>query len=275
MIKYNKQKPSEALSDYVRFFWTLEVKVGSMEPFVHRALPDNCLELIFYCRGQFSISSSSGEEGNTFTSGVFGHTQKYRQFTTNSDFTLFGVYLYPHSFKMLFDLPAHELTDAIVDCETLWGVEGRILEEKVMLAPDNTRRVEIVSDFLLDRIKTTRSSDFGFMSLVKKIVGNNILMSVPSFVSDCNLSRRQLERKFKEFSGFSPKDFFRLVRFKNVLKESEHRNKSLAQIAIDSGYYDQSHFTHEFKKYSGYSPREFFINHPEATDTRATRDFRA
>ena len=204
----------------------------------------------------------------------FGHAQKDRQFTTNSDFTLFGVYLYPHSFKMLFNLPAQELTDAMVDCETLWGVEGRILEEKVMLAPDNATRVEIVSNFLLDRIRMTESHDFGFMSRVKEIVDNNILRSIPSFVNDFNLSRRQLERKLKEFSGFSPKDFFRLIRFKHVLKESEHRNKSLAQIAIDSGYYDQSHFTHEFKKYSGYSPREFFINCPEATDTRATRDFK-
>jgi AraC-like DNA-binding protein len=205
---------------------------------------------------------------------VFGQAQKYRQFTTNHDFTLFGVYLYPHAFRMLFNLPADELTDTIVDCETLWGAEGRILEEKVMLAPDNARRVEIVSDFLLNRIKMTETRDSGLMVLVKKIVANNILMSIPSFVSECNLSRRQLERKFKEFSGFTPKDFFRLVRFKNVLKESEHRNKSLVQIAIDSGYYDQSHFTHEFKKYSGYSPREFFLNCPEATDTRATRDFK-
>jgi AraC-like DNA-binding protein len=274
MVKYSTQNPPEALSDYVRFFWSLEAKVGTNEPFVHRALPDNCLELIFYCQGQFSISSSSGEEGNTFTSGVFGHAKKYRQFTTNSDFTLFGVFLYPHSFKMLFDLPAHELTDAMVDCETLWGAEGRILEEKVMLALDNARRVEIVSNFLFDRIKTTEIRDSGFMYLVKKVVTNNRLVSIPSFASDCNLSRRQFERKFKEFSGFSPKDFFRLVRFKNVLKESEHRNKSLAQIAIDSGYYDQSHFTHEFKKYSGYSPREFFINYPEDTDIRATRDFK-
>jgi AraC-like DNA-binding protein len=274
MLKYSIQNPREELTDYVRFFWTLEAKVGSTEPFVHRALPDNCLELIFYCQGQFSISSSIGNEGNTFRSGVFGHAQKFRQFKTSSDFTLFGVYLYPHAFKILYNLPANELTNAKVDTETLWGTEGKVLEEMVMLAPDNARRVEIVSNFLFNRIKLAEGRDSRFMYLVKQIVTNNNLVSIPSFASDCYLSRRQFERKFKEFSGFSPKDFFRIVRFKNVLKESEHRNKSLAQIALDSGYYDQSHFTHEFKKYSGYSPREFFINCPEATDIRATRDFK-
>ena len=75
MVKYNTLNPCDVLSDYVRFFWTLEAKVGEREPFVHRALPDNCMELIFYCKGKFSISSSAGEEGNTFTSGVFGHAR--------------------------------------------------------------------------------------------------------------------------------------------------------------------------------------------------------
>jgi hypothetical protein len=77
MVKYNTQQPCEALSDYVRFFWTLEATVGSMEPFVHRALPYNCLELILYCQGRFSIRASSGAEGHTFTSGAFGQAQKH------------------------------------------------------------------------------------------------------------------------------------------------------------------------------------------------------
>src|SRR3954467_13617256 len=111
MVKFTSQRPIPQLADYVRFFWSLEAQIDSYEPFVHRALPDNCLELIFYCKGQLSISSSSGNEGNTFTSGVFGHAHKFRQFRTVNDFTLFGVYLYTHSLKTLFNLPASELTN--------------------------------------------------------------------------------------------------------------------------------------------------------------------
>jgi AraC-like DNA-binding protein len=276
MVNYTTQKPMEELSDYIRFFWTLDVNIGSVTPFVHRALPDNCLELIFYCRGNFSITSPSGDEGHTFPSGVFGHAQKFRQFKTNSDFTLFGVYLYPHSFKALFNLPAHELTNQMVDSETLWGVEGKILEEKIMLAANDKIRVSIFSDFLFNRIrnKLLCSRESAFVGAINEIITHNRLVSIPTFASECNLSRRQFERKFREFSGFSPKDFLRLVRFRNAVKESGCRNKSLVQIANDSGYYDQSHFTHEFKKFSGYTPREFFINCPEATDTRVTRDFK-
>ena len=96
MIQYRMVKPQVVLGEYVRFFWRLDAEFQRSDPFVHRALPDNCVELIFYCRGNLAISSSAGEEGNTFTSGAFGQAQKYRQFKTGSDFRLFGVYLYPY-----------------------------------------------------------------------------------------------------------------------------------------------------------------------------------
>jgi AraC-like DNA-binding protein len=274
MVTFTTQRPCEELSDYIRFFWMLDVTVDSSTPFVHRALPDNCLELIFYCRGKFSIMSSRGDEGHTFRSGVFGHAQEFRQFRTYNDFTLFGVYLYPYSFKTFFNLPAHELTNQIVDIETLWGAEGINLEEKIILAENNAIRVSIFSDFLIQRLRKIPNHETPFITAINKIVNHNRIQSIPTLADDCNLSRRQFERKFREFSGFSPKDFLRLVRFRSAVSESTSRNKSLVQIANDCGYYDQSHFTREFKNFSGYTPKEFFIHCPEETDTRATRDFK-
>lgn len=274
MIEYRTYQPHEALTDFVRFFWSLEAQVDSIDPFVHRALPDNCAELIFYCKGKLSISSLEGEEGNTFTSGVFGQAQKFRQFRTNSNFTLFGVYLYPYAFKLLFNLPAHHVCNAMIDSETLFGIEGKVLEEQIMLADGNDKRVQLISKMFLDRIEQVRTDDNAFVRHLKSTIDNNSLHSISSFVHECNLSRRQVERKFQDFSGFSPKDFFNIIRFKNVLSHIDQTDTSLAQIAIDTGYYDQSHFTNDFRKFSGYTPREFVKNYPEAVDMRATRDFK-
>jgi AraC-like DNA-binding protein len=267
-------KPEGVLAEYVRFYWSLEAQVEGIDPFVHRALPDNCVELIFYCKGKLAISSLEGEEGNTFASGVFGQAQKFRQFKTQSNFHLFGVYLYPYSFKLLFNLPAYHLRNEKIDTETLWGFKGKMLEEQIMLADTDDQRVQLASTFLFERIKTIRNHDRAFVRSIKSVVDNNNVLSIASFAHDCNLSRRQFERKFIEFSGFSPKDFFNVVRFKNVLKEIEQRRKPLAQIAIDVGYYDQPHLTNEFKKFSGYSPKEYSINYPDVVDSRATHDFK-
>lgn len=274
MIQYRTYRPQAVLADFVRFFWSLEAHVEAIDPFVHRALPDNCAELIFYCKGRLSINSLEGSEGKTFASGLFGQTQKFRQFKTPGDFQLFGVYLYPYAFKILFDLPAHHVCNGMIDSKTLWGAEGSALEEQIILAPGNEDRVRLVSKFLLNRVNRVRNHDDAFMRQIKSAVDNNSLYTISSFVHECNLSRRQMERKFQEFSGFSPKDFFNIIRFKNVLTNIDRTGKSLAQIAIDTGYYDQSHFTNEFRKFSGYTPREFVKNYSDVVDMRATRDFK-
>jgi AraC-like DNA-binding protein len=275
MADYKMFKPQGVLAQFVRIFWNLEVQVEGSSPFVHRALPDNCVELIFYCKGSLSISSPDGDEGKTFASGIFGQAQKFRQFKTNHDFSLFGVYIYPYTLNLLLNVPPSNVCNEKVDSESLWGVSGKILEEQIMLAKSFSQRIEIVSNFLFDRIKKMTNYDRAFIGHIKSVVDGNSLHSITTFADQCNLSRRQFERKFKEHAGFSPKDFFNIIRFKNVLKEAEDGRKSLAQIAVDSGYYDQSHFTNEFKKFSGYSPKEFFSNYPEVVDARVTRDFKA
>jgi AraC-like DNA-binding protein len=274
VIRYSMSKPQGVLGEYVRFFWSLDAQIDATDSFVHRALPDNCAELIFYCKGKLAISSPDGEEGNTFSSGVFGQSQKFRQFKTKRSFHLFGVYLYPYSFKLLFNLPAHHLRNEKVDTETLWGLNGKMLEEQIILAETDTQRVQLASNFLMESIKMIKSHDRDFVRKIKSVVDNDSILSISSFAHDCNLSRRQFERKFIEFSGLSPKDFFSVNRFKKVLKEIELRRKPLAQIAIDAGYYDQSHLSNEFKRFSGYSPKEYSINYPEIIDSRATRDFK-
>jgi AraC-like DNA-binding protein len=274
MAKYRMLKAEGILADYVRFFWTLDVEVGNDDPFIHRTLPDNCVELIFYCKGKLSIRSTAGEEGSTFTSGVFGQLSSFRQFKTSEDFKLFGVYLYPYSLRVLFGLPASELTDERIDSATIWGPEGSILEEKVLSATTFDARVQFVSEFLLKKIASIRNNENVFTQQIKRVADSSIVRSINSFAHDCNLSRRQFERKFKDLSGFSPKDFLNIARFKYALTEIEHGSNSLAQIAINAGYYDQSHFSNEFKKFSGYTPKEFILNLPPSIDMRATRDFK-
>ena len=274
MTKYKMFKPQGALSAYVKFFWSLEAELGGNEPFVHRALPDNCMEFIFYIKGNLSISSSSGPEGKTFTSGIFGQAEKFRLFKTETAFSLFGVYLYPFSSTYLFNLPADILSNEKIDSKTLLGMDGETLEERIMLAPTTEIRIQLVSNFILQRIPALLPHESAFLQHVKSVADTNSLPSITSFARNCNLSRRQFERRFKQLAGFSPKHFLNIIRFKKALHEMEQTTESLAQTAINAGYYDQSHFTNEFKRLSGYTPKEFVLHRDAKTDMRATRDFK-
>ncbi|HZI85686.1 MAG TPA: helix-turn-helix domain-containing protein, partial [Pyrinomonadaceae bacterium] len=51
----------------------------------------------------------------------------------------------------------------------------------------------------------------------------------------------------------------RLSRFLNVLRcLSEGQQRSLTEIALACGYFDQAHLNHEFREMAGMAPGELF-----------------
>ncbi|MBI5686245.1 MAG: helix-turn-helix domain-containing protein [Verrucomicrobia bacterium] len=72
-----------------------------------------------------------------------------------------------------------------------------------------------------------------------------------------DMSARQLERKFHAILGVSPQEFLIKTRVLAACHALRQSNASLADIATDCGFYDQSSFTEHFRRYVGQTPREF------------------
>ena len=75
------------------------------------------------------------------------------------------------------------------------------------------------------------------------------------------VSERQLERKFRENIGISPKKFSNVIRLQFFLKlfRTKPPQKSLTEIGYESGYYDQAHLIREFRKSVGLSPGQYIF----------------
>jgi transcriptional regulator GlxA family with amidase domain len=70
--------------------------------------------------------------------------------------------------------------------------------------------------------------------------------------------RRQLERKFSQRVGISPKQLGRIIRLQETLKMLLNRRANLTEIAYENEYFDQSHFIKDFKEFTGVNPKEFY-----------------
>ncbi len=103
---------------------------------------------------------------------------------------------------------------------------------------------------------------------IQNIILNKGTIQVNAMAKKYYLSERQFERQFQEFSGFNPKKFSRIVRFQSAMSQYGNMVKSLTDIALDCGYYDQSHFIHDFKEFSGHHPKKYFSGNSEATKWR-------
>jgi len=66
-----------------------------------------------------------------------------------------------------------------------------------------------------------------------------------------------LARTFRKFYGCTVGDYLRRARLERAVEELAHENKSLAEVALAAGFYDQSHLTRAFKTHLGTTPKRF------------------
>ena len=260
-MRYTTIKPSPGLSKFVRFFWTLE----SEEPYVHRSMADVSGEMIFHYHGRFEELIDDTTQSASLTA-MHGPSIRIRRFRIQHSFGMFGVYLYPYSIPLLFGESATELYNRMPNLVELLGNEGRILEERMMVAASNEQRIEIMTGFFEQRIRKHSRHEHPVLGAIQSVIHSNGCGSIEKLSGQYYISSRQFERKFKEYSGVTPKLFSRIVRFHHACKYFGNDRKSLTDIAHESGYYDQSHFIHEFKEFSGLHPRQFFSGIAEGSE---------
>ncbi|MGW0581156.1 helix-turn-helix domain-containing protein [Streptomyces sp. NPDC002920] len=93
---------------------------------------------------------------------------------------------------------------------------------------------------------------------------------VKDVARELSVSERQLRNLFTEDVGLSPKHYARIDRVRQVLTRAAE--VSWAELAVSTGYYDQSHMAADFRTLMGVPPRAFFTGRlPRATPCRTLR----
>jgi AraC-like DNA-binding protein len=79
------------------------------------------------------------------------------------------------------------------------------------------------------------------------------------------VSVRTFERRFLNTFHVSPQQYIRKLRIRAACRRLVFGSKPLADVALESGFADQSHFSHEFRRHTGRTPREY-REHYQARD---------
>jgi AraC-like DNA-binding protein len=164
-----------------------------------------------------------------------------------------------HSYAIpnFFNIPSTELNKEFIPLTTFLGYEGEILKERIALATGTKQRIKILSDYFISALEKNNYGDKQITAAINEIKRYNGSIKIEELASDFSLSQKQFGRRFKEFSGFSPKMYSRIIRFESVIKNYQNIS-NITKIAFTDGYYDQAHFIHEVKSFTGYSPKDFW-----------------
>ena len=68
-------------------------------------------------------------------------------------------------------------------------------------------------------------------------------------------------RIFKQRMNMSTRNFLEQVRMFHAIEAIKHSNQSIAEIAVESGFYDHSSFVKAFKRFTGNTPLRYRKDH--------------
>ncbi len=256
-MEYSEVAPTPHLAEFVKCFWSIEDSAGSggaAEPVV----PDGCLEIVFNLADRFQRIHSADDIETQPVTIVAGQMRQSVLIKPTGRISLFGIRFQPAGAFPFFQFSLSELTDRIEDIDSIWGNEGREIEERICQAGTFAERVAIIEAIFTARLISNKKFDSSIIEAARLIVGRDGVLPIRHVAELIGISERRLEREFKQKIGISPKLFSRIIRFQKLLKSLEGEGAAgLLDKALEFGYYDQAHMVHEFREFAGKSPTTF------------------
>ncbi len=129
-------------------------------------------------------------------------------------------------------------------------------------------RLEFLESYLVQRITARLPRHAMVEFALDRFARSAQVATVSEVAKGAGWSERRFSQVFREQVGFSPKLWCRLLRFQRALRQLHAGvDQPWAELALECGFYDQSHFANEFRAFCGidattYSAlRTQFTNH--------------
>jgi AraC-like DNA-binding protein len=166
------------------------------------------------------------------------------------DFTILGM-------RLFLNRPLADLTNRGVALEEVLGPAAQRLTMELHDTGTWDARFDLLDREIGARVAAARQPGSEVLCAWQRIIESSGLVSMGELVSEIGWSQKHLISRFKEHIGLAPKTFARVMRFGQAIDRLRRRRyASLTELALDCGYYDQSHFDRDFRAFAGVTPTE-------------------
>jgi AraC-like DNA-binding protein len=251
---YLEQAPAPPLRPWIRSLWYC--RAPQLLHQRERVLPNGCMQIVVNLSRAYL--TDCGEDGSTTRrlprTIVVGARARFEVIDTSDLDELVGVAFQPGGFARLFRERADLFFEQSVGlgevcakarwterlCEAGTPAEKLGLLQVFLNGPTqkNIRRAELVDQAI-------------HLFLDRKLTVSQCARSI-------GVSERRLSQVFREEVGIGPKMWCRISRFQTAVR-ALHSGVDVqwAELALNCGYYDQSHFANDFRAFSGIDPTTY------------------
>jgi AraC-like DNA-binding protein len=147
--------------------------------------------------------------------------------------------------------PVSDAADAFVPLVEHWAGEAARLRDRLLACPDGDRRFDLVERALIT-VMVEPVVDGGIRAAIAALERGDRVADV---VDRYGTTAKPFIRRFTSAVGLTPKRYARVRRIQRVLHSLPDSGAvDWAALAVEHGFYDQSHLIHDFTLITGGSP---------------------
>jgi len=235
MSLYREHAPAPHVGDRVECFWISQFA----KAVPHRVLPDGCADIIY--------TQANGVSRLQF----IGPMTRFEDFPQSACSISVGVRFRPGMWDDVLRGEGASCADCILPLDALWGRRAAELSRRLDSAVSVSRQIELLTHSLPPSGKLSP-----VQQVVRALERAHGILSLDDLATAANLSTRQFRRRCLAATALTPKQLGRILRFRNAHTHLL-TGTSLADLALECGYFDQSHLAADFLRFSGQSPARF------------------
>jgi AraC-like DNA-binding protein len=244
-FQLERLKPSPDLRFFIERYWIIHWDLRGQAPYISENLPFPCVNMVVEPDklGIFGV-----------VTGKFTHRLEGKS-------AVFGIKFRPGAFYPFFQQAVSELTDTYLPIATVFGVAGRDYEAAILAEDDDAKKITIAENFLREHLPEEDETITVINQIIDCISTDPTITKVDDVLHRISMSKRTLQRIFKQYVGISPKwviQRYRLQEAADLLAAGHIENWSA--LALKLGYFDQAHFIKDFKTIIGKTPAEYGKN---------------
>ncbi|WP_340680940.1 helix-turn-helix domain-containing protein [Paraglaciecola sp.] len=236
--------PHDSLREWVQCYWLVQCDALPNGGYTEKLYPDGGTSLTFYFSpGQLPLILFDAR-----------HDLTSRHFQGCLD--TIGIRFQPGGAFQLFGQQIADTIGGEIPALELQLINLPLLQRQLVDCQHNQQRLMVIERWLLQHAKQQNAQTGVIQHLWPKLLktSNNLAELTQSL----NLSRRQIERKFQSEIGLSPAYIKLLHNIKAARRLiSQAPKRSLTDIGLECGFYDQAHFIRQFRKITQQTPGQY------------------
>ena len=245
---------SAALRGHVSHILLYRERFAKGQEVRERVLPDGAVRLVFNLGDAPSAGEGTGQPVAAIGASAAPVVVRMREKVEG-----LSVTLRPGAAAALLGVPVGEIAGHAVHLDELWRGDAAELLARIAEAPDDGTRVALLEAALQRRLRegdgAVHAAAVRAARLIAASGGRQPLRDVAAAVG---VGERRLQQIFHAHVGLSPRAWGRLARLHDCLRALRLQPvPAWADVAVESGFYDQSHLVNEFRALCGVTPTEF------------------